>query len=122
MLRALLSASILSSLLLSGCSRVKIFDDAWCVDAGKYGAKCFNAISNVEYSLNKYQWDKLRVGQACTATERPALGYTHIKTAIEKLCADTSLCTPEQKAAIESVGKKVDQAMTESDGAPPFAH
>jgi hypothetical protein len=62
------------------------------------------------------------VGQICTGSVRPGEGYTHIKTALEKLCADTNLCTPEQKAAIESITKKADEAITCTIGSPPFAN
>lgn len=105
---------------LNGCASVKIYDDPWCVDAGKFGAECFNTVSNVEYSLNKYEWDLRRLGQACTATEQPALGYTHIKIALEQLCADSRFCTTEQKAAIDQIARKVDNAIEESGGAEPF--
>lgn len=106
--------------LLSSCSRVKIYDDPWCADAGKFGAECFNTISNTEFSINKYEWDKLRTGQICTATESAGEGYAHIKNSLEKLCADSSFCSPEQKAAIEQISRKVDNALAESGGAPPF--
>lgn len=103
---------------LSSCAQVKIYDDPWCVDAGKFGAECFNTIGKVEYSLNKYEWDLRRLGQVCTATERPGLGYTHIKTALEQLCADSRFCTAEQKAAIEQISRKVDNAIHESGNEP----
>lgn len=112
---------VLFALLLNSCGAVKIADDPWCVDAGKYGAECFNAISNNEFSLNKYEWDKLRVGQVCSATTRPGIGYSNIKTSLEKLCADSRFCTVEQKEVVKSIGAKVERALLEGAGSAPFS-
>jgi hypothetical protein len=115
-----LFALILSFLHLSNCARVKIYDDPWCADAGKFGAKCFNTISNTEFSLNKYEWDKLRVGQICSATEKPGEGYVHIKVPLEKFCADSRYCSVEDKTKLENVSKKADTAISSAGKAPPF--
>ncbi len=104
-------------LSLSGCSPIKIHDDEWCVDAGKFGAECFYTISDKERSLDKYQWDKLRLGQTCSATPEPSKGFINLKTALEKACSDTNRCTPEEKknlkkaiSAINAVQKKAARA------------
>jgi hypothetical protein len=115
-----LALLFISIFVLSSCSSVKIYDDMWCADAGKFGAECFRTVSSEEVSLNKYEWDKLRLGQICTGSERPGEGYTHIKTALEKLCADSSFCTPEQRATIATIARKVDNAIQEGGGAEPF--
>ncbi len=112
--------SITSSLF--SCSSVKIYDDDWCADAGKFGASCFSALGNREYDLNKYEWDKRRLGQVCSATVKPGLGYSHIKSALVKLCADTNVCSPEQKAAIEDIGKKIEDAVKSGAGSSSFDH
>lgn len=104
----------------SSCAKVQIHDDLWCIDAGKYGAECFNTISNKEKTLNKYEWDKLRVGQVCSATESPGKGYSNIKNAIEKLCADTRFCTAEQKEMIKNIAEKVDSNLKKGKGSDPF--
>lgn len=86
----------------SSCAPIKIKDNPWCADAGKFGAECFYIISKKEFSLDKYQWDKLRVGQVCSATKNPGEGYSDFRVALEKLCADTNRCKPEE---IEEVKK-----------------
>lgn len=102
---------ILFVFILSSCARVKISDDPWCLDAGKFGAECFYTISDREFSLDKYQWDKLRLGQACSATDEPGRGFMNLKTAIEKLCSDSNRCTKEQKEIVKEAlsGAKVIQ-------------
>ena len=100
----------LLSLIFLGCSSVKIYDEPWCFDAGKYGAECFYTLSDREFTLDKYQWDKLRLGQACSANNEPALGFSRLKTALEKLCADTNRCTPEQVEQIKSFNKRYESA------------
>ncbi len=112
--------ALISSLLFCGCATVKISDDPWCADAGKFGAKCFNTITDTEFSLNKYEWDKLRVGQICTATTKPGEGYLHIRVPLEKLCANSNLCTVEQKKALKAVSEKADKAIDESGDSPAF--
>ena len=108
-------AILLSSIfLLSSCSRVKVYDDVWCADSGKFGAECFYTLSSGEFSLDKYQWDKLRVGQICTGSENRGEGYKHIRQAIEKLCADTNKCTLEEKKAIAEFASKAKRAMIRS--------
>lgn len=96
---------VLIFVLLSGCSRVKIHDDLWCVDTGKFGAECFYNISNEEVTLDKWEWDKLRTGQTCSATKEPSLGFLHLRTALEKLCADSRKCTKEQREIINDAIK-----------------
>lgn len=118
MLRALLFASIFA--LVASCSSVKIYDDPWCLDAGAFGAECFNTLSNKEFSLNKYEWDKRRIGQACTATQKPAEGYLHLKIAITKFCADSGHCTIEQEQMLADVQAKMDAAQREAEQANPF--
>ena len=117
----ILLVALLGLIFAVSCSPVTIHDDTWCADAGKFGAECFNTISNKEFSLNKYEWDKLRVGQICSATERPGEGYKNIKVAIEKLCADSRFCTPEQKSAVKSIGEKVEKSLEKSSGNDPFS-
>ncbi len=90
---------------LSSCATVKLSDDLWCLDAGKFGAECFYTISDGNKSLDKYQWDKLRVGQACSATDEPGRGFMNLKNAIEKLCADSNKCTKEQKKIVNDAIK-----------------
>jgi len=97
--------ALIFALLLSSCSTVKVFDDPWCVDAGKFGAECFYVVSNNEFSLDKYQWDRLRIGQTCSATSEPSLGWINLRTALEKLCADSNKCSPEQKAILKDAVK-----------------
>lgn len=92
-------------IFLNACGHVKIHDDLWCADAGRFGAECFSAISGKSVTLDKFQWDKLRVGQICSATENPGEGYKNLKAALEKLCADTNRCTPEQVEAIQNISK-----------------
>lgn len=92
-------------IFLSACGSIKIHDDLWCADAGRFGAECFHAISGKEVSLDKFQWDRLRVGQICSATDSPGEGYKNLKAALEKLCADTNRCTPEQVEAIQNISK-----------------
>ncbi len=104
---------------LSSCAQVKIYDDPWCADAGKFGAKCFNTLTDKEYSLNKYEWDKRRVGQICTATEKPGLGYKHVKVPLEKFCADSRACTTAQENQLSEVSRKADNAIEQS-GDEPF--
>ena len=103
---------ILIFLVLSSCSRVKIWDDLWCVDAGKFGAECFKTLSNEEKTLDKYQWDKLRVGQVCTGTDEPGAGFIHLKTAVEKFCASTNLCSLQEKKAIQSFNQRAEKAIS----------
>ena len=98
-LKTLLAILFVST--LSSCARVKISDDPWCADAGKFGAECFYTVSNREFSLDKFQWDKLRVGQICSATQEPGMGFMHLKNALEKLCADSNRCTKEQKEIVK---------------------
>lgn len=100
-----LAILLFSISLLSGCGSVKIHDDLWCADAGRFGAECFHALSGKPVSLDKFQWDKLRVGQICSATDSPGEGYKNLKAALEKLCADTNRCTPEQVEAIQNISK-----------------
>jgi len=105
---------------LSACGTVSIKDDPWCSDAGKFGAWCFNTISDQEFYLNKYEWDKRRIGQVCTATDRPGEGYRNIKVPLEKLCADSGRCTPEQKALLKKVTEKAENAISEGSSGKPF--
>ena len=101
---------LLLSITLNSCASVKIYDDVWCVDRGKYGAKCFHQLSDGEFSLDKYEWDQLRVAQICTRTKKRGIAYAHMKNAIEKLCADTNRCTLEQKKFIQDINKKLYRA------------
>jgi hypothetical protein len=96
--------------LLNGCAPIKIYDDPWCADAGVKGAECFNTLSNKEFSIDKYHWDQLRLGQICTATVNPGEGYKHIRAAIEKLCADSNRCTPEQVEEVRGLLQRMDSA------------
>ncbi len=111
----------LAGLLSSGCAHVVIADDEWCADAGAMGARCTTSLSGQQFSLNKYQWDKLRVGQICTATQQPGLGYKNIKVPLEKLCADSNLCTPAQKAQLEWISHEVDGMLSATLGNAPFS-
>jgi hypothetical protein len=108
----LVSLSILI-LAFSGCATVKIHDDPWCADAGKYGAECFYAISKREFSLDKFDWDRLRVGQICSATSAPGEAFKNIRTAIEKLCADSSKCTYEENKVAARLKKRALNALDE---------
>lgn len=106
---------------LSACTHAKIYDDPWCADAGAHGAYCFNTLSKHRYFLNKYQWDKLRPGQICTATEKPGEGYKHIKVPLEQLCANTNLCSPGDQELLKSVSGEADQVIDAGAGSPPFS-
>lgn len=108
-------AILLFCIFLNACGHVKIHDDLWCADAGRLGAECFHAVSGRYVSLDKFQWDKLRVGQICSATDNPGEGYKNLKVALEKLCADTNRCTPEQVGAIQNISIWLDKVMP-SDG------
>ncbi len=108
--------------LLSSCARVKISDDPWCIDAGARGCYGTTTVSGQRFHLNKYQWDKLRVGQVCTATLRPGEGYKNIKVPLEKLCADSNLCTPEQKAQLAHISALIDGALGDAAGSPVFSN
>lgn len=110
MRHVLLYASIFA---LSGCGSVKIHDDPWCVDAGKFGAECFYTISNKEFSLDKWEWDQKRVGQICSATDNPGEGFIHLKNAIEKLCANAK-CTVEEAEMLRKLTTKINSAMYKS--------
>ncbi len=114
-------SAIAICIFLSSCSSVKIYDDPWCADAGKYGAECFNTLTDKEFSLNKYEWDKLRVGQICTATKRPGEGYKHVKVPLEKFCADSNMCAKAQEDQLKSVTQKADNAIDSAGGSDPFA-
>jgi len=59
----MLLASLLGCVLLSGCARVVVKNEIWCADAGTGGAECFYTLSDKEFSLDKYEWDRLRAGQ-----------------------------------------------------------
>ena len=107
-------------LSLSGCANVVIQDSTWCADAGAYGARCTTTESNQHFSLNKYQWDKLRAGQICTADKQPGMGYKNIKVSLEKLCADSNLCTQGQRADLSSISKEVDGLLDSTKGSPAF--
>lgn len=110
----------LAGALLS-CSTVKIHDDPWCADAGSRGAKCSTALSGRRFSLNKYQWDKLRAGQICTATKNPGEGYRNVKVPLEKLCADTNLCTAQQKEKLEKISQEIEDTLEGTEGSPVFS-
>lgn len=107
----MLLALLFSLIFLNSCSHVQIANDLWCADAGRFGAECFYTLSDGEVSLNKFQWDQLRLGQICTGTPEPGAGYIHIKNAIEKLCADTDRCTLEQRQTIEGFTQRAERAM-----------
>ncbi len=107
--------------LVASCAPIKIYDDPWCLDAGAFGAECFNTISNKEFSLNKYEWDKLRLGQACTATQKPAEGYLHFKVAITKACADSHRCTVEQQKLLDDISAKFEAAQREASESNTFS-
>jgi len=94
-------------LLLSGCSRVVIKDLAWCADAGIHGAECDYTISHKPFSLDKFQWDKLRLGQICSASENPGESYRNIRDALDKLCADSDRCSPEQREIVDNLKEKL---------------
>jgi hypothetical protein len=113
---------LLNFIFLSSCAQVTIADDPWCADAGIYGARCTTTNSHQHFSLNKYQWDKLRAGQICTATKQPGLGYKNVKVPIEKLCTDSNLCTPGQKADLSAITKDVDGLLDSTSGSPSFGH
>lgn len=106
---------------LSACTTIPIADDPWCADAGANGARCTTTLSGQHFSLNKYQWDKLRTGQICTATQQPGLGYKNIKAPLEKLCADSSFCTPDQKADLTGISQEVDGILDSASGSPTFS-
>lgn len=112
---ALISGTIIMAIVLTGCSKVVIYDDLFCVDAGKFGARCFSNISKQKIELDKFEWDKIRLGQVCTATKKPGEGYSHIKQAIEKLCADSAFCSAEDKRKIEEFDSKVKSAQEEAN-------
>jgi len=75
------------------------------VDAGRFGAECFYTLSNGEKSLDSYEWNRLRIGQTCSATVEPSKGFMNIKNALEKLCAGSNKCTAEQKDIIKDAVK-----------------
>lgn len=110
------------AVLLSSCAQVKIHDDPWCVDAGARGCYGTTSLSGQRFHLNKYQWDKLRAGQVCTATQHPGEGYKNIKVPLEKLCADSNLCTASQRAQLSQISALIDQALGEAAGSPTFAN
>lgn len=97
-------------LTLTSCSRIVVFDDPWCADAGRFGAECFYTLSDKSFSLDKFQWDALRAGQICTATQEPGLGYKHIRAIIEKLCANSNRCTAEEATAVQNFIQRMDAA------------
>lgn len=101
-------------IFLNACGHVKIHDDPFCADAGRFGAECFYTLSGKQFSLDKFQWDRLRVGQICSATENPGEGYKNLKNAIEKLCADSNRCTPEEIQMLQNI-------MTWLDSRPPIS-
>jgi len=103
--------------VLNGCARVEIKDDPWCADAGIYGAECVYAVSKRDFSLNQFQWNRLRLGQICSATENPGEGYKNIRRAIEQLCSDTDRCSFEQSEAKRSVLEALDALIGASNRA-----
>lgn len=117
-----LTLSLSFIFLLSGCANVTIADDPWCADAGIYGARCTTTNTHQHFSLNKYQWDKLRAGQICTATKSPGEGYKNIKVPLEKLCADSNLCSDGAKADLSAISKDVDGILSSTTGSPVFNH
>lgn len=102
-------ASLFAFILIS-CANIQLHDDPWCADAGQEGAECFFMFSNKEFSLDKYQWDKLRAGQICTATPNPGEGYKNIANSLLKLCADTNRCTQEQISQILDTQYRIEGA------------
>lgn len=94
-------------IFLNSCTNIKIKDDPWCADAGVFGAECFYTLSDKSFTLDQYHWNKLRVGQICSATENPGEGFKNLKVAIEKLCSDTFRCTEQQQAAVSNVVKRL---------------
>lgn len=104
---AILYICILSLTQLSGCARVVIKDLAWCADAGIHGAECDYIISHKPFSLDKFQWDKLRLGQICSASEIPGESYRNVRDALDKLCADSDRCSVEQKEIVDNLKLKL---------------
>lgn len=100
---------------LSGCGRIAIKDSYWCADAGKFGAECFKLNSGETKSLDKFQWDRLRVGQICSGTDEPGKAYAEIKAALLKLCANTNRCTFEEQKKINLAVARMDRAIKSVD-------
>jgi hypothetical protein len=48
---------------------------------------------------SKPEWDKVRFGQICTASEN----FMHWKSTIEKFCSETDRCTYEEKEQLNKV-------------------
>lgn len=81
-------------LALSGCA-VRIQNERWYADIGDKGAFWFETLTNNGGSVEKSDWDVMRVGMACTTTDTLA----EIKREIEQLCSSTA-CDYQKVSAI----------------------
>lgn len=97
-------------LALPSCAPIRVKDDQWCADAGKFGAECFTLNSGQNKSLDKYEWDRLRVGQICSASPEPGRAFANFKAALLKACADNNRCTFEEEKKIERAAQRIEAA------------
>lgn len=87
---------VLFAFLFCGCSHVKVYDVEFCGDLAADGAHCAHTLTPAKRDIPKAQWDVERVGQICTKST----GFNDTETAIDQLCATTSLCDYETRQAL----------------------
>lgn len=82
--------------VLTSCGNVTIKNQEWCGDLGSLGAECFSTNTDDERSLNKPEWDALRVGWVCSSADN----FGDVKKAILKLCEKCRCCSFDTKSQV----------------------
>lgn len=90
-----------TALLTSSCAHIKLQDSVWYGDKGDLGAVKFHVLTTETGQVPKAEWDKERVGMACTVTDT----FAQWKAAIETLCSWSHRCDypPEGLRGISKV-------------------
>lgn len=71
---------------------VKVYNEPYCAIAGKFGARCFETLTNRRFNYTKEQWDEKSIGWVAVPSE----SFTRNTSTLEQFCAYTKRCTYQE--------------------------
>lgn len=85
-------AVVCSCANMGSIPEAKVYNEPYCAIAGKFGARCFETLTDRRKNYTKAEWDEVSIGWIAV----PSQSFHRNTTTLEQFCAYTKRCTYEE--------------------------